>query len=47
MKTNNSVVVKDQGCGCILIILGLLGIGLFGAPASAILIIGILVLLLS
>ncbi len=33
------------GCGCILIILGLLGVVLFGAPPGALIIIGILILI--
>jgi hypothetical protein len=43
---SKSIILKGGGCGCILIILGLLGFKLFGAPSSSLILIGLLVLIL-
>jgi len=37
--------LKDSGCGCILILLGIFGMSIFGVAPSALIILGILILI--
>ena len=39
--------MKQSGCGCTLLVMGILGIGMFGAPAGALILIGILLIVFS